>query len=84
MRKAIEVYEQAIVIARETGDRRGEGTLLFNSALALDKLGDRAQSIVRAEAALKIYVAVKDPFIPKVRALLEKWRGGSDASETNP
>jgi tetratricopeptide (TPR) repeat protein len=37
-RRAIEFYEQALQIARETGDRRREGSALLHMALALDQL----------------------------------------------
>jgi hypothetical protein len=50
-RKAIE-YEQALLI--EIGDRRGEGTALWNTALALEELGDREAAIGCAAAALTI------------------------------
>ena len=74
-RKAIEFYEQYLAIAREIGDRRGEGNGLWDSALAFDKLGDRAQAIARAEAALRIFEAIEDPRTAKVRAQLAQWRG---------
>jgi tetratricopeptide (TPR) repeat protein len=74
VRKAIEFYEQALVIRREIGDRRGEGNDLWNSALAFYKLSDRAQAIARAEAALRIYEAIEDPNAAKVRAALAEWR----------
>jgi len=73
-RKALELYEKALVIGREIGDRRGEANALSNSALALDKLRDRAQAIVRAEAALRIFEAIEHPNAAKVRATLADWR----------
>ena len=73
-RKAIEFYEQNLVIAREIGDRRGEGNSMWNSALALDPLGDREQAIACAEAALKIYEEIEDPNRAQVRATLAGWR----------
>ena len=79
-RKAIAFYEQALIIDREIGDRRGEGNDLWNSALALDKLGDRAQAIARAEAALRIREAIEDPRGAKVRARLAEWRKAGPGS----
>jgi len=38
--KAIELYEQRLVIAREIGDRRGEGNALGNLGNAYAALGD--------------------------------------------
>ncbi len=68
MFKVIEFYEQYLVIAREIGDRRGEGNALWNSALAHDSLRNRA------EAALKICEAIEDPEAAQVRAQLAAWR----------
>ena len=39
-RKAIEAHMQAVVIAREIGDRRGEGIVLGNLGIAYAVLGD--------------------------------------------
>jgi tetratricopeptide (TPR) repeat protein len=74
-RIAIEFCEQAIVIDREIGDQRGEGHDLFTAALALDKLGDRAQTIAHAEEALKICEAIEHHLGAKVRTQLEEWKG---------
>ena len=51
-RKAIEYYEQALAIAREIGDRRGEGLALGNLGLAYCRLGETAQGhrVLRAGA----------------------------------
>ena len=73
--KALELYEQQLAISREIGDRRSEGNALFNSALALEKLNDRAQAIGRIESAIKIFEATEDPSAAKVRAKLAEWRG---------
>ena len=78
VRKAIEFYEQPLTIAREIGDRRGEGIALWNMALALEELGDRAQAIACAEASLKIREEIEDPFAPQVRAKLAAWRGEAE------
>jgi len=63
------------VIDCETGNRRGEGIRLFNSAAALDKLNDYPQAITRAEAALQIFEAIESPHAAEVRVLLKKWKG---------
>ncbi len=73
-RKAIEFYEQALVIDREIGDRRGEGAALWNMSLSLDKLGERARAIECAEASLKIREEIEDPRAEKVREQLAEWR----------
>jgi hypothetical protein len=68
------LYERALVIAREIGDRYGEGNALWNSALALDELGDRAQASARAEVALRVFEAIEHPGTAKGRAALSEWR----------
>ena len=73
-RRAIEFFEQRLAVARELGDRRGEGNALWNMSLALDKLGQRAGAIARAEAALKILQKIEDPHVAKVQEQLEAWR----------
>jgi len=42
--------------------------------LVLDKLGERAQAIAHAEAALKIFEQIEDPNTSKVRVQLAEWR----------
>ncbi|MBZ5628088.1 MAG: hypothetical protein LAO06_04395 [Acidobacteriia bacterium] len=59
---------------REIGDRRGEGYSHWNMALALDKLGERAPAIARAEAALRIFEEIESPHAAKVRQQLAAWR----------
>jgi len=75
-RRAIEFYEQAFQIARETGDRRREGSALLHMALALDQLEDQAQAIVYAEAALAIYAQIESPLAEMVRTTLAEWKAG--------
>jgi len=77
-RRAIEFYEQRLVIAQEIGDRRGEGNALWNMSLSLDKLGERAQAITCAEQALMIYEQIEDPHAARMRAQLAKWRTAQD------
>ena len=76
-KRAIQFYEQALLIDREIGDRRGEGTDLWNMSLALDQLGKRAQAIQHAEQALTIREAIEDPRAAKVREKLTEWRNES-------
>ena len=73
-RRAAECYEQAVVLARETGDRRSKGIGLWNLSLALDRLGDRPQAVANAEAALRIFEQIEDPNASKVRQQLTEWR----------
>ena len=46
--RAIEFYEQALVIDEEIGDRRAEGHALWNIAISLNQLGERDCAIARA------------------------------------
>ena len=79
-RRAIEHYEQKLAIAREIGDRRGEGTALFNSALALDQLGERGEVTERVKTALVIYEQIgAKHLVENARAKLAEWQDkGSD------
>ena len=72
-RKAIEYYEQRLAIARETGDPRGEGTVLYNRALSLDELGRRDEAIPDAQAALAIREEIEDPTAENTRQMLADW-----------
>jgi len=53
-RKAIKYYDQSLAIAREIGDRRGEGADLGNLGLAYAALGDARKAIDYYEQALAI------------------------------
>jgi tetratricopeptide (TPR) repeat protein len=59
-RKAIEFYEQALVIARELGHRRGEGSALSNLGIAYAALGDAHKAIEVFEQALAIAHEIGD------------------------
>jgi tetratricopeptide (TPR) repeat protein len=72
-RKAIELYEQALPILRQLGDRRGEGNALLNKALALHELGDRQQATACMWQALSIFVAIESPHAPLAKQLLDQW-----------
>ena len=60
MRRAIEYYEQALVISREIGDRRGEGTALGNLGIAYADLGEVRRAIEYYEQALVISREIGD------------------------
>ena len=59
-RKAIEYYEQALDIAREIGDRRGEGADLGNLGNAYSDLGEARKAIEYYEQALAIAREIGD------------------------
>ena len=68
-------------IARETGDRRSEGNALWNMALALGQLEDRAQAMIHAEAALAIYEQIESPHADMVRNRLAEWKASDGADQ---
>jgi tetratricopeptide (TPR) repeat protein len=73
-RRAIQFYEQALLIHLEIEDRRRESTAQWNMSLALDQLGECAQAIQHAEQALTIYEQIEDPYGANARARLAEWR----------
>jgi len=75
--RAMRFYEEAMLIHREIGDRRGEGITLWNISQVLDHHGDRAQATECAEQALIIYEQIEDPYTEQMRAKLAEWRGES-------
>jgi tetratricopeptide (TPR) repeat protein len=76
-KRAIEYYEQQLIIVRDLGDRRGEGIALWNLSLALDGLGQRARAIKYAEQSLTIFEQMEDPNGARVRTKLAEWRNQS-------
>jgi len=74
-RKAIEFYEQALAIAREIGDRRGEGNRLFNTSLSLRVLGQNEEAVSLARSALAIFEQIESPSAAAVRQKLAEWSG---------
>ena len=70
-----------MLIDREIGDRRGEGTDLFNMSLALNKLGERAQAIQLASAALAIFAQIESPHTDMAREQLAAWQAAQAETE---
>ena len=70
-RRAIQFYEQQLVIVREIGDRRGEGDALGNMGSAYEKLGDKPRARKLWQQALAIYEAIEDPHAARVKEWLE-------------
>ena len=52
--KAIEHYEQALMLSRETGDRKAESTIISNLASVYEKIGDLIRATEFYEQALSI------------------------------
>ncbi len=59
----MEYYEQALVIAREIGDRQGEGNRLVSLGNACSHLRQVEKAIEYYEQALVIGKEIKDPRI---------------------
>jgi tetratricopeptide (TPR) repeat protein len=78
--KAISSHEQALVIAREIGDRRGEGNTLGSLGLTYAELGQVEKAIELLSQSLRIGTEIKDPRIIRfASAQLERLRGdGND------
>jgi tetratricopeptide (TPR) repeat protein len=78
-RRAIELYEQRLAIAREIGDRMGEGNALFNSGLALDALGERDEAVRRVREAFAIHDAIGASYlVEQAPAQLAAWGAADD------
>ena len=73
--KAIEYFEQALFIAQEIGDKRGEARGHWNLSLVLDRIGQRPEAIAHAQESLKIYEQIEDPFAAEVQKQVEEWIG---------
>ncbi len=70
MERAIEHYEQALAIARETGDRRGEGIRLYGLGVACAALGQAERARECLERALAIFEEIKSPYAEWAREQL--------------
>ena len=71
-------YGQQLEISQETGDRRGEGTVLWNRADEYMKLGRRDEAIADAQLSLKIKEEIEDPNADQVRQALADWGAPQD------
>ena len=71
--KAVEFYQQALIIAREIGDRRGEGNALFNMGLVKYDLDERRKAIDLVRQAMKILETIESPNAERARDNLKIW-----------
>ncbi|MBN1934142.1 MAG: tetratricopeptide repeat protein, partial [Anaerolineae bacterium] len=65
-------YQAALTIAREIGDRRGEGSDLGNLGNAYRNLGQVEKAIECMSQAAEIFDEIKSPNAALVRGWLEK------------
>jgi hypothetical protein len=71
--RAIEFYEQSLVITRETSDRGSEGISLFNMGLARYDLEEKDRAIGLMKQVLQIYEDIESPAAEEVRNKLKEW-----------
>jgi tetratricopeptide (TPR) repeat protein len=81
-RRALDLYGEALALVRVRSDRRrsdqrDEGVLLWRTSLALDQLGQRAEAIARARAALALLEPLSAADAAPVRERLARWQGGA-------
>jgi hypothetical protein len=62
-----------LVIAREIGDRRGEGADLGNLGIALYRQGEKEKGIGLMKKALAIFEAIESPYAEGARRKLKEW-----------
>jgi len=74
-RRAGSFHEQSLGIVHEIGDPLMESSALYNASLMLDILGDRAEAIRLARAALIICESIEAPEAEEVRNQLKEWCG---------
>lgn len=77
-KKAIEYYEQALIISREIDDRRGESAELGNLGNAYSDLGEPKKAIEFLKQSLAIGKAIEDPRIIRLCEQKLKELEGSD------
>ena len=72
MEEAIRYYQQALEIAREVGDRRGEAIDLFNLGDEYVKLDKVAEGLECLRQALAIFEEIKSPYAERARRRLKE------------
>ena len=73
--RALDVYEQFLKLARDSGDAPGEARALFKMGEIRYELGQRSQAVAYVEAALKIYEQLEDQESIKLAfERLDSWR----------
>lgn len=73
------------MIDRELGDRHGEAITLFNLSLEYDNLGERAQAIAHAQAALSLCEQLEPLNAAKVQTPLDtEIKAAAEAARPSP
>jgi len=76
--KAIGYFQLALEIAKEIGDRRGEGIDLFNLGIAYKKLGEREKARACLQQALAIFTEIKSPYAANAQSDLDELDAAGD------
>jgi tetratricopeptide (TPR) repeat protein len=73
--RAIDYFEQQLVIAQEIGNLDGVGNAFWKMSMIQDILGERQSAIANAGKALEIYEQIEDSdYAQMVREQLAEWR----------
>jgi tetratricopeptide (TPR) repeat protein len=79
-RRALEVYEQALPIRREVGDRAGEKVTLFNIAMIRQAEGNYAEAVRLLTQVVALDEAIEHPDLASDRAASGEARRKLDAA----
>jgi tetratricopeptide (TPR) repeat protein len=81
--RSMEYYDQCILMARGLGNTFGEAAALFNKSAALEELGNRAEAIRSAKAALQLFEQVEASDAVEARAWLAELQALSESEGVN-
>ncbi len=70
------LFDQALALARQLGDRQQEANLLWHQGIQHAELGQREQAIARAEEAVALFKTLGKPQAGSYGAYLQKFRMG--------
>ncbi len=70
----MELLRQAFNTASEISDVAGQATALFNQAVAMDTIGNRAHALELAQSALELFEVADHPAAETVRRRLVEWQ----------
>ena len=82
MAEALALYEQALPIRKEVGDRAGEAVTCFNLALLCRELNRPVDALDYLRQAVALEKAVQHPDHDQDRALLARWEARHAAGES--
>ena len=80
---ALQFYNESLSLARETGDKLGQGEALWRSARLLFPV-DRAKAVKRARQALGIFTEIGDSRATQIRKWLSRHPNRRRFSENDP